>query len=48
MLAYNSAENEILQVSPFFANYGFDAALTYDVFNKHPVVLEAKTAAYKL
>ena len=29
-------------------NYRFDAVLIHDMLNKHSVVLEAKTAVYKL
>ena len=48
MIAYNSSENKVLKTSPFFANYGYDAMLTHDVLNQHPLAENAQLTANKL
>ena len=48
MIAYNSSENEVLKTSPFFANYGYDAMLTHDTLNQHPLAENARLTVNEL
>ena len=48
MIAYNSAENEVLGTSPFFANFGYDAILTHDMLNHHPINEKARMTTEEL
>ena len=48
IIAYNSSENEALKTSPFFMNYRYNAMLTHNVLNQHPLAENAQLTANEL